>query len=55
MSRQMKKKILKAILSKGVSAVMTKSYSIFQEESGVALVMALIMIVVLTLIGLAST
>ncbi len=55
MSRQMKNKILKAILSKGMSTVMTKAYFNFQEESGVALVMALIMIVVLTLIGLAST
>jgi hypothetical protein len=51
----MKKKILKAILSKGVWTVMPKTYSILPEESGVALVMALIMIVVLTLIGVAST
>jgi hypothetical protein len=51
----MKKKILKAILSKGVWTVMTKTYSILPGESGVALVMALIMIVVLTLIGVAST
>jgi hypothetical protein len=51
----MKKKILKTILSKGVWTVMTKTYSILPGESGVALVMALIMIVVLTLIGVAST
>lgn len=55
MSYQMKDKILKAILSKGASAMMTKTFSVFKEESGVALVMALLMIVILTLIGIAST
>jgi hypothetical protein len=42
-------------ISKGVSTVMTKTFSVFNKESGVALVLALIMIVVLTLIGLASS
>jgi hypothetical protein len=40
---------------KGASTMSIKNYFILKDQSGVALVLALVMIVVLTLIGLAST